>query len=314
LANAERDLERLYRQLGLPLDADLLSAVVEQFPARVPRRWLDQATLAPELLRQVLPVADELAQVEGFSIDPLGEREAALQPNLLHKYQGRVLLLASPVCAIHCRYCFRRHYPYAETAPSRERLRAAVSIIGADPTLEEVILSGGDPLSLDDARLAELLDALEAIPHLKRLRIHTRLPVVIPERLTDALTQRLARSPLQVVLVLHMNHAAENPPGLAQGLARLRAAGVTLLNQAVLLRDVNDSASRLIDLSESLFLMGVLPYYLHLLDPVSGTAHFQVDEGEALVLLDEMRRRLPGYLVPKLVREEAGGAYKSPIS
>ncbi len=265
------------------------------------------------LLRQVLPSRAERVQAEGYLLDPVGDGAATRVPGLIQKYRGRALLMVHGACAVHCRYCFRRHYPYADLGANDPRLQGALAAIAGDPSLTEVILSGGDPLMLDDPGLASLLARLDAIPHLRRLRIHSRLTVVLPERVTAELCQSLQGLRLSPVLVIHANHPRELGAGVVASLARLRAGGVTLLNQSVLLRGVNDSADTLADLSERLLACGVLPYYLHQLDPVQGSAHFQVSDAEALALLETLRSRLPGYLVPRLVREVAGEPAKRPL-
>ncbi len=285
------------------------------FPLLVPRSFVGRMRNGdPDdpLLRQVLPLVGEHRPVPGFTADPLAEAVASPAPGLLHKYRGRVLLLAAGACAVHCRYCFRRHFPYAEHRPWD--WRPALDYIAADPGLEEVILSGGDPLAASDRKLARLAARLAAVPHLRRLRIHTRLPVVLPERVDDDLLGWLSGSPLQTVVVIHANHAQEIAAEVRAALGRLTAAGVTLLNQSVLLRGVNDRVETLADLSRALFEAGVLPYYLHLLDHVQGAAHFEVDEPAARDLVWKLVQRLPGYLVPRLVREVAGVPAKVPIS
>ncbi len=284
------------------------------FPLLVPRSFvarMRKGDPGDPLLRQVLPVEREHPPVPGFTADPLAEAGASPAPGLLHKYHGRVLLLAAGACAVHCRYCFRRHFPYAEHRPWY--WRPALDVIAADPSLEEVILSGGDPLAAADRKLARLAERLAAIPHLRRLRVHTRLPVVLPERVDDDLLAWLSASPLHTVVVIHTNHAQEIDAAVRAALGRLKAAGVTLLNQAVLLAGVNDRLEALADLSRTLFEAGVLPYYLHLLDRVHGAAHFEVGEGAARTLVWELMQRLPGYLVPRLVREVAGVPAKVPI-
>ena len=266
------------------------------------------------LLRQVLPRLVEHACVPGYVLDPVGDAAAGLDQGLIRKYTGRVLLMASGACAIHCRYCFRRHVQFSALGALAPRLAAAIARIADDPTLSEVILSGGDPLMHDDDQLDALIARLDAIGHLQRLRLHSRLPVVLPARITERLCARLADSRLVPVLVIHVNHANELGQAAAEALRRLTAAGVTLLNQSVLLRGVNDDASRLIQLSERLFACGALPYYLHQLDPVQGAAHFQVSDAEASGLIDALRAQLPGYLVPRLVREVPGADAKRPIN
>jgi EF-P beta-lysylation protein EpmB len=265
------------------------------------------------LLRQVLPLGAELEAVAGFRDDPVGDRPASLGTGLLRKYHGRVLLIATGACAVHCRYCFRRHFPYGEENASADGFAPALERIAADPGIREVILSGGDPLTLSDRRLGELVRRLAAMPHLVRLRIHTRLPVVLPERVDDRLLEWLAGTRLAKIVVVHANHANEIDRPVREALARLRRAGASLLNQSVLLRGVNDDAGALADLSEALFAEGVLPYYLHLLDRVRGAAHFEVPEPEARGTYEALRARLPGYLLPRLVRELPGAPAKLPV-
>ncbi|WP_257388551.1 EF-P beta-lysylation protein EpmB, partial [Tahibacter caeni] len=268
---------------------------------------------ADPLLRQVLPLAAELASQPGFTADAVGDLAARSAHGVLQKYAGRALLIATGSCAVNCRYCFRRHFPYAEETAAAGRWREAVAAVAADPTIDEVILSGGDPLSLSDAKLAELTAALRDVPHVRRLRLHTRLPVVLPERVDAGLLTWLAALPLQKVVVLHANHANEFDASVDTACAALHAAGCTLLNQAVLLRGVNDDADALAALSERAFAAGVLPYYLHQLDRVLGAAHFEVADDAALALVEALRQRLPGYLVPRLVRELAGEKSKTPL-
>jgi len=265
------------------------------------------------LLLQALPQLAELDVVPGFQADAVGDMAARSAQGVLHKYQGRALLIASGSCAINCRYCFRRHFPYGDEMAAAGQWRKALEHVRQDDSISELILSGGDPLSLATAKLEELSCGLADIAHVKRLRIHTRLPVVLPERVDDAFTRWLSELPLQKVVVLHANHANEFDAAVDAACARLREAGATLLNQSVLLRGVNDDADTLAALSERLFAAGVLPYYLHQLDRVQGAAHFEVDDARALALVDAVRQRLPGYLVPKLVREVEGDPSKRPV-
>jgi len=286
------------------------------FAMRVPRGFaarMRRGDADDPLLLQVLPQAAELGEVPGFTRDAVGDLAARAAHGVLHKYQGRALLIATGSCAVNCRYCFRRHFPYADETAAANRWREALAHIAADASIVEVILSGGDPLSLSTAKLAELTDALAAVPHVKRLRIHTRLPVVLPERVDAALLAWLEGLRFQSIVVLHANHANELDDGVARACSDLRGAGATLLNQSVLLRGVNDRVDRLKDLSERLFAIGVLPYYLHQLDRVQGTAHFDVDEARAAALVGELAAELPGYLVPRLVREVAGAPAKMPV-
>lgn len=287
------------------------------FPFRVTRGFAERIRRgdpSDPLLRQVLPTTAEMQASPGFSSDPVGDLKSIAAPGLLHKYRGRVLLMLTGACAIHCRYCFRREFPYGENLFSRRDEDAALDYIAAHGEIREVIFSGGDPLVLGDERLAGILDKLAAIPHLRRVRIHSRLPVVLPARVTESLVNLLTATRLKPVLVIHANHQQEINLAVSNAVSRLLNARIPVLNQAVLLRGINDDAEALEDLQEALFAIGVLPYYLHLLDPASGTAHFEVAEGEALTLMETLRQRLPGYLVPKLVREVEGRPYKVGIT
>jgi len=315
LAEAIRDPAELLQQLELP--SDLLPAARKAaalFPLRAPHSYLqriEKANPLDPLLLQILPLYAELAEtVPGFSTDPVGDLDANPVPGLIHKYRGRVLLITTGSCAIHCRYCFRRHFPYGEDSSTPARLQQVIDYIQADTSIEEVILSGGDPLSLSNSRLQALSNQLGAISHLKRLRIHTRLPIILPERIDDGLLAWLRSLPLQTIMVVHCNHAREIDPIIRQTLQKLAASGLTLLNQTVLLRGINDSVQDLKTLSERLFESGILPYYLHQLDRVTGAQHFEVPDEEATALVKDLSHQLPGYLVPKLVRESAGEAAK----
>lgn len=286
------------------------------FAVRVPRGFvarMRQGDPQDPLLLQTLPQLAELDQVPGFGVDAVGDMDARSAQGVLHKYEGRALLIASGSCAINCRYCFRRHFPYGDEMAAAGQWRKALEHVRGDSSISELILSGGDPLSLATAKLEELTRGLAEIPHVTRLRIHTRLPVVLPERVDEAFERWLGELPLQKVIVLHANHASEFDATVDAACIRLREAGATLLNQSVLLRGINDDADTLVDLSERLFAAGVLPYYLHQLDRVQGAAHFEVDDTRAIALLDAIRQRLPGYLVPKLVREVGGEASKRPV-
>jgi EF-P beta-lysylation protein EpmB len=318
-----RDPRELLALLGLESLAHGLSdAAAAQFPLRVPRGFVARmrpGDPADPLLRQVLPVLDEQRLVPGFGLDAVGDAAARRGGGLIHKYNGRALLIATGSCAVNCRYCFRRHYPYADDTAAAAGWREAVALIAGDASIHEVILSGGDPLSLADHKLAELTDALRGIPHIRRLRIHTRLPIVLPERVDAGLLAWLRGLPWPVAVVVHANHANEFDASVDAAMAALRDAGtaskgIVLLNQAVLLRGVNDSVDALADLCERGHEAGVLPYYLHQLDRVAGAAHFEVDDATALALHAALAARLPGYLVPKLVREIAGQPGKTPLS
>lgn len=315
--DAIRDPRELLGLLGLePLAARVSDAALAQFPMRVPRGFaarMRHGDPTDPLLRQVLPLDDEDRIVPGFSHDAVGDLAARGGTGLLHKYEGRALLVATGSCAVHCRYCFRRHFPYGEQTAAAGQWREALDYLAADASIHEVLLSGGDPLSLSTAKLAEFTDALSALPHVRRLRLHTRLPVVLPERVDADFLAWLAGLPQQVVVVVHANHGNEIDDPVRRALASLRGTGATLLNQAVLLRGVNDGVEALADLSERLFEAGVLPYYLHQLDRVAGTAHFEVPEDDSRALVEALSARLPGYLVPRLVREVAGAPSKRPL-
>ncbi len=310
LARAFTDIEALCEYLQLSAnELNLSPDATKQFPLRVPLAFasrMEKGNPLDPLLLQVLPVGEELQFYAGFSDDPVGDLNAVKQIGLLHKYHGRVLLINTGACAIHCRYCFRRNFPYADLQLNKQQENDVIQTIQNDPSIQEVILSGGDPLVLNDARLARLFDALAKISTVKRIRIHTRLPIVLPTRVTDELVAMLKNSPKKIIVVVHCNHANEIDDDVAQAFQRLKSAGVTLLNQSVLLRGVNDDAMALCNLSERLFEAGALPYYLHFLDKANGTGHFQVSENEALALLTAVQNRLSGYLVPKLVTEQAG--------
>jgi EF-P beta-lysylation protein EpmB len=291
------------------------SSALSDFPTLVPRGFaarMQYGDPQDPLLRQVLERQDEQLQVEGFVVDPLmetaGEMGFSRTPGLIHKYHGRALLIATGGCAVHCRYCFRRHFPYQDHRQSQ--LLDAVTAVADDSSIEEIILSGGDPLLLDDDALARLVEKLAAIDHLKRLRIHTRIPVVLPQRITSRLTTLLANCRLRVVVVIHSNHSNELDASTARALGLLRAAGVWLMNQAVLLHGVNDNAAVQIALAKKLFDQDVQPYYLHMPDRVAGTHHFFVEDAQARQIYKDMQAQLPGYLLPKLVREIPGETAK----
>jgi EF-P beta-lysylation protein EpmB len=316
MAQAISDPEELLAILDIDpalVDAELSSSA---FRLKVPIsfiRRMQKGNPADPLLRQILPIHAEHDTIPGFINDPVGDLDAMSTPGLIHKYAGRALLIVTGACAVHCRYCFRRHFPYGEANLSAEHLQLALRYLQNNKDIHEIILSGGDPLSLPDKRLAALLEEIEGIPHIQRLRIHTRLPVVIPSRITPDFIKLISGTRLQTSIVVHINHAQEIDQGLGEALERLRKIGVTLLNQTVLLGGVNDSAQVLTRLSENLYEHGVLPYYLHLLDPVQGSAHFEIEQYRAEEIYKDMRRSLPGYLVPRLVRETAGKPYKIPI-
>lgn len=317
LAGATKNVKSLLTQLEIPLsDLNQRQQACLDFPLLVPQPFIDKmekGNAQDPLLLQVLPQGSELESVDGFINDPLAEKHSNLQKGLIHKYHGRVLVLLSTGCAVNCRYCFRRHFPYNENRIGKNDWQDILDYVSQDASIEELILSGGDPLMLNDQQLEKFIQQAEAIPHLQRLRIHTRLPVVIPQRITDKFISVLQSSRFACVIVLHVNHSNEIDPLLVKSLQKLKMAGISLLNQTVLLRDINDSVDDLTQLSKSLFNAGVLPYYLHLLDKVAGAHHFEVDENEAVQLHQQLLLNLSGYLVPKLVREEPGKASKTPV-
>ena len=285
------------------------------FKLRVPRGFvtrMKKGDLDDPLLRQVIPLRQEIIKTPGFTTDPVGDLKVMPLPGLLHKYRGRVLLVTTGACAIHCRYCFRRHFPYTQSNPMKDHWVSVLDYLAKDPTINEVILSGGDPLVLSDRRLAGFAKTLQQIPHIRCLRLHTRLPVVLPARVDSLLLNWLSELKIKKVIVIHTNHANEINESVATAMNRLASAAVTLLNQTVLLHGINDNAASLKALSQSLFEVGVLPYYLHLLDRVQGAAHFEIAASRARRLIGELNGLLPGYLVPRLVYEEPGAVGKTP--
>jgi EF-P beta-lysylation protein EpmB len=292
-------------------------AAARLFPLKVPRGFvarMEKGNPNDPLLRQVLPLGLELNEIAGYFNDPLQEREVNPISGLLHKYEGRVLVTLTSVCAIHCRYCFRRHFPYAENNPGQSGLENVFAYIGENPTINEVILSGGDPLAVSERKLKHVSDQLALIPHVTRLRIHTRLAVVLPERITSAFLEWITQLKCQLVIVIHANHPKEINADVQSALKKLRDVGVTLLNQSVLLKGINDDVATLKQLSELLFNAGVLPYYLHVLDKVQGAAHYDLDRQTAKQLHAALANSLPGYLVPKLTCEEPGAPAKTILS
>jgi len=317
LADVITNPQELLAQLNLQADQVGLQAPGSlDFPLRVPREFVARMRVGdPQdpLLLQVLPTQQELLAMPGYSQDPLQEQQVNPLPGLIHKYQGRVLLTITGACAINCRYCFRRHFAYEDNNPGRTGWLKIVDYVAADPSINEIIFSGGDPLVAKDALLAHIIEPFAALGQIKRLRIHTRLPIVIPQRITAELISLLQSTGLQVVVVVHANHPQEVDAAVSQSLRALGEAGITVLNQAVLLKGVNDDATILAELSEKLFSAGCLPYYLHLLDKVAGSAHFDVPLQRAREIIWTLSQQLPGYLVPKLVREIAGLKSKVPV-
>ena len=318
LANVVTDIKKLYRCLNLDPEAISLPMLQarKQFPLRVPMAFINRMKKGDSqdpLLLQVLCDEKELINVAGFSEDPLEEQNNTI-PGLLHKYHNRALLMTKTACAINCRYCFRRHFPYHDNQGTKKNLGAALAYIASHPELDEIILSGGDPLMAKDHEMAFLITELEKIPHIKRLRIHSRLAVVIPNRITSELCRLFAKTRLQIVLVTHINHPNEIDDNVTNAIKCLKEHQVTVLNQSVLLKKVNDDADVLACLSNKLFSIGILPYYIHLLDKVQGAAHFLVDDDNAKQIMRQLAKNVSGYLVPKLAREIGGEESKRVIA
>ena len=317
MKGAIRNSTELLESLNLSSDLVQTSKSGEkQFPVFVPLEFLRRmrpGDANDPLLLQVLPRPGESNVDPAFDFDPVGDAQVEKAPGLLHKYVGRVLLIVSGACGVHCRYCFRRHYPYSTAPKSIDRWLPAIDYIESDPSIHEVILSGGDPLTVVDEHLATLVDRLDAIPHLKRLRIHTRMPIVIPQRVDQQLCGWLRGTRLSKWVVLHINHAQEIDLHVLEAIARLKLTGAMVLNQAVLLRGINDSVEQLEFLCHRLVDCGVVPYYLHQLDRVSGATHFESDRARGLAIMEELAKRLPGYAVPKYVVEIAGEPNKTMI-
>jgi len=318
LADLVTDPKELLQILELdPEQLNLDSQIIKDFPLKVPRPFLsriEKGNWQDPLLKQILPLgAEQFDSTSGLIDDPLNESEYNPVPGLLQKYSGRVLLTVAPHCAVHCRYCFRRHFDYSANSPSRLSWQKVIDYIRNDSTISEVIYSGGDPLAASDKQLAWLTAELESVPHIERLRIHTRTPIMIPQRVNDSLLAWINRSRFKIVMVVHCNHPNEIDSSVISAMNTLAENGVKLLNQSVLLKDINDNSNILCKLSEALFAANVLPYYLHLLDPVPGVSHFNVCKRVGQQLIREMEAKMPGYLVPKLVREEAGEKSKSRI-
>lgn len=322
LANAITDPEKLLNHLQIPVDkwpkdqnGHISFQAKAAFSQRVPISFIERmekGNINDPLLRQVLPISEELVIHSGYSSDPLEEQDNE-QPGILHKYKNRALLILKGGCAVNCRYCFRRHFPYSDNKGSKSVWQHSIDYIAAHTELNEVILSGGDPLMAKDHELQWLVDHLSNISHIKRLRIHSRLPVVIPSRITDELCNILSSTRLKVVFVSHINHTNEIDDTLISAFKRLKNSDVTLLNQGVLLKGVNDSVAEQVSLNETLFDAGIQPYYLHVLDKVQGAAHFYVSDAEAKAIMAEMMTQVSGYMVPKLTREISGRPSKTPL-
>lgn len=314
VTQAFRQVEDLLAFLELDVGDFALSNPT--FPVLVTRSFADRMVIGDPkdpLLLQVLPLSLELDKLPGFSTDPVSDLDSTLVPGLLQKYRHRALVITTGACAIHCRYCFRRDFPYQEQQTTKSRWQMQLETLRMDESIEEVILSGGDPLMLSNDRLLEVLTDLSAIPHIARIRIHSRIPIVLPDRIDPGLIECLQSARQPIIMVIHSNHPNELNLTVNQALERIHQTGATLLNQAVLLRGINDDADTLTELSKKLFAAKVIPYYLHALDRATGTGHFEVDQEAGKQLIDVIRQALPGYLVPKLVREIAGEGSKTPL-
>lgn len=318
LTNAFRDPGELAQYLQIdPRVFHSKQSPDSGFSMLVPRGFahrMEKQNPKDPLLLQVIPRIEESHTAPGFCMDPVGDSAATMEPGLLHKYHGRALLIATGACSIHCRYCFRRHFPYPDSNTGGHNISRAIEYLAAHQEVDEVILSGGDPLMLSDSTLQEMICSLEQIGHIKRLRIHSRIPITLPERITPELADILSRSRFQTIVVVHSNHANELDQSVTLATKMLSQQGITLLNQSVLLREVNDSAEALLQLSTRLFSIGVLPYYLHMLDRVQGATHFEVSAKEAMFIHEQLLESLPGYLVPKLVYEKTGAKSKLALS
>lgn len=312
MAQSVKSSEALVRRL----ESARTAIECEDFPTRAPESFIQRIQAddpTDPLLLQILPREEEFDCHDAYQTDPLEEQKQSSLPGLIEKYQGRVLITLTGACAIHCRYCFRRHFPYADNIMKASRWQTILEYLQQHSSISEVIFSGGDPLSLSDDQLSAYVEDLQDIPSLRRLRIHSRLPLVIPNRVNEDLLAWIKKSTLQVIMVLHINHSQEMDQAFFQAVQQLKSAGVALFNQTVLLRDINDDAETLISLSENLFAHGIQPYYIHLLDKVQGAAHFDVPLEKARELYQELKRRLPGYLLPRMVREQAGVPFKQDL-
>jgi EF-P beta-lysylation protein EpmB len=317
LANVVTDPQKLLEALDICPKNYLQHFKARQlFPVRVPSSFISRMKkndINDPLLKQVMPLSQEFVITDGFSSDPLEEHDTVAE-GLLHKYKHRVLMIVKSGCSINCRYCFRRHFPYQDNSPNKQRWQAALTYIEQHKEINEVIFSGGDPLMASDEHLSWLIQQLEKIPHITRLRIHTRMAIVIPQRITQSLVSLLIKTRLKPTIVFHINHQNEIDSQVIKAIEPLRSARIPLLNQSVLLKGINDSADTLCQLSEKLFDAGITPYYLHLFDKVQGVAHFDVEEKAIKFIVQQMMAMLPGFLMPKVVREIAGEANKTPFN
>ena len=318
LTNAFTSCAELCRFLKIqPEQLPISIQAQTDFPLKVPvgfAECMEKGNSNDPLLRQVLPISQELQSPAAYVADPVGDMNARSETGVLHKYHGRVLLITTGGCAVNCRYCFRRNFPYGDNSINSQHQQAALDYIQQHTELTEVILSGGDPLLLNDRRLFGLLQEIDAIGHIERIRIHSRIPIVLPSRINDEFLNQLKNLQKTIVFVIHSNHSNELSPAVEKACQSLAQQGYLLLNQSVLLAGVNDDADTLVALSKRLFKIKVIPYYLHLLDKATGTAHFDVSKSQALNIMHQVQTQLPGYMTPKLVREQAGALYKLTIS
>jgi len=317
LADGFSNIEEICNYLDISQATKQLITTSSTFPLRVPREFVDRmekGNLNDPLLKQILPIKDEHITSPGFINDPVGDMDSMTETGVIHKYHGRVLLITTGSCAINCRYCFRRNFPYNKAQLSTQKKSIAINYIKKQQDISEVILSGGDPLLLNDQKIIGLIQQIDSIPHIKRIRIHSRIPIVLPSRITTEFCNKLSLIKKDLVLVVHSNHSNELNTQVKLACKKLKDANITLLNQAVLLKGINDNADQLYALHEKLFSFNILPYYLHLLDKAAGTAHFEVSQDIAISLINQLKTVLPGYLVPKLVREQAGASNKTIIT
>ncbi len=317
LAEGFNNIAEICKYLNITLETAKYIEHSPNFPVRVPREFVDRmrkGDLNDPLLKQILPTKKESLNTPGYTYDPVGDLASMTESSVIHKYFGRVLLITTGSCAINCRYCFRRNFPYNDFQLSTKKHQKAINYIATHQDISEVILSGGDPLLLSDQKLIALIKKIESIPHIKRIRIHSRIPIVLPHRITDELCDKLSNIEKDLILVVHSNHSNELNEKVKIACQRLKSAHITLLNQAVLLKGINDKAEQLCTLHEKLFTFQVMPYYLHLLDKATGTAHFEVSHHDGIKLMNQIKAILPGYLVPKLVTEQAGAANKIVIA
>lgn len=299
-------LAKLRALQQLNYEPTTLQQIEHLFPVRLSEQLLSQFEYDHPVLKQYIPDARELINPDGYSKDPVGDQDATLADGVLKKYQHRALIITNNTCPVHCRYCFRKDYPYSHETPNQHRFEKALTTLKNDQSLNEIILSGGDPLSLDDDLLGYLFDSLAAIKHIKTIRVHTKFPSIYPQRVTQQLLTLLQDTRLNTVIVLHINHPEEISPSLKYAAEQIKQTNTTTLNQAVLLKGINDHADTLVELSHKLFSAGILPYYLHLLDRARGTHHFHVDRACGELIMEQLKQRLPGYLVPKLAQEISG--------